>query len=285
MRRLSVDDEIVYRLGCRLPGLMLWMKERFAKEFEMRLMNCVSVVSAAGMAVAASAQVSSINSLVVHERVYNDFPTSVLSTSATPSSFHVREDFAAGTVGNYANKHYATFSADGVSDYLFANADSFQISFNVNLDAFAGSPRKEAGLFFANHHPDGWDNEGPFMVASDGESAIFGGGLPFTGFGGGAYTRGTTVAVQFNYFAPSGGGQAAYEAIFNGVSSGVKKFDDPAFNGINDGSKISFYSQNQRNPFVNDFVDLNYTNIKIIPTPASGAIFGLVTLVGLRRRR
>lgn len=251
----------------------------------MRVMNCVGIVLAAGLAASASAQIGSINSLVVHERQWNDFPTSSLTTSATADSFHVHEEFAAGTVGNYANKHWASFSADGTTDYLFRNQDSFQISFNINLNAFAGQPRKEAGLFIFNHHPDGWNAEGPFMVASDGESAIFGGAMPFTGFGNAAYALGTTVAVQFNYFAPSGGGLAAYEAIFNGVSSGVKKFDDPAFNGFNDGSVIAFYSQNQRNPFVDDFVDLNYTNIKIIPTPATGAIFGLVSLVGLRRRR
>lgn len=251
----------------------------------MRVMNCVGIVLAAGLAATASAQISSINSLVVHERQWNDFPTSSLTTSATANSFHVREDFAAGTVGNYANKHWASFSADGVTDYQFQNAESFQISFNINLNAFAGQPRKEAGLFIFNHHPDGWNAEGQFMTASDGEAAIFAGALPFTGFGNNAYALGTTVAVQFNYFAPSGGGQAAYEAIFNGVSSGIKKFDDPAFNGINDGSVITFYSQNQRNPFVDDFVDLNYTNISIIPTPATGAIFGLVSLVGLRRRR
>ncbi len=251
----------------------------------MRVMNGVGIVLAAGMAAAASAQVGSINSLVVSERVWNDFPTSVLSTSATANSFHVREDFAAGTVGNYANKHFATFSANGTTAYEFQNAESFQISFNINLNAFATQPRKEAGLFFMNPHIDGWTNEGPFMVASDGESALFGGGLPFHGYGNAAYALGTTVSVVFNYFAPPGGGQAAYEAIFNGVSSGVKKFTDPSFNGLNNGTKIALYSQNQRNPFVDDFVDLNYTNVQVIPTPASGAIFGLVTLAALRRRR
>jgi len=243
-------------------------------------------IAAVGLAGTAFAAPNSINSVVVTERAWNDFPASTLvTTNAYPASVRFQESFPQFTPGNFANKHWATFSNDGATDYLFQQSEDFTITTTVRVNAVAGQPRKEAGLFFRNPHQVNplFINEGAFMVASDGEVAVFGAGLDFHGFGGAAYTLGTTATLEFRYY--HNGVIPQYEAIFNGISSGVKGFGDPDFQGFNNGSRIALQAQNQRNPLIADFSDIEYGGTSVVPTPASFGVMGLGLLAMGRRRR
>jgi len=253
--------------------------------------------------------ISAANGLQVHARVFNDFPTSTLTIDgvdrplpevfARPGlgTYHVNEQFPLGVMGSFANKHEAYLSTDGgataLSLYTF---QSWQMDFDIKLTAPAGAPRKEAGLFIANPRPSlGYTDEGLVMVASDGEVAVFGAVMPFSGLGGGTYTLGETAHVTFRYFAP---GEVdpllgAYQLIFSDPVAGVKDTGVKLWGaaepdgtvGFNNGTKIAFHAQNQRNPLIADEADHVYSNIVIVPAPGAMALIGLGGLVAGRRRR
>lgn len=242
-----------------------------------------SILVAAGLVAPAFAGITDVNSVVVQSRVWNDYPGSDLSiTNAFPSSIGILEQsFGAG---GFANRHDAVFSADGVNPYLLQTNDGFDISFEVSLDAGSISPRKEAGIRF---NFMGFD--GLFILASDGESAAFGGVLPFHTFGGSAYTLGDTVDMRVIYTpdddpVPSLGDASTIEYIFNGVSSGPLEFSNLE-NGFIPNTQIAVYSQaapDDSNP--GDFVNLQYSNFVITPEPTSLALLAMGSLLALRRR-
>lgn len=261
--------------------------------------------------VAASAfadDISAANGLFVRARVFNDFPTSTLTIDgvsrpvpedfARPGmgTFHVNEQFPAGTQGNFANKHLGYLSTDGGASALSLHVgQSWEMSFDIKLSAPGGAPRKEAGVRIENPRPSlGYTDEGLLLIASDGEVAVFGGVMPFTGFGS-AYTLGETASVTFRYFAP--GVQdptlGAYQVLFNDPIKGLKDSgikiwgatEPDGTKGFNDGTKVAFVAQNQRNPIIDDSGDFVYSNISIIPAPGSLALVGMGGLMAARRRR
>lgn len=282
-----------------------------------------AVVALAGIAAAASAQITSINGLRVEYRQFNDFGTSNLSIGPaagplvaqpqTPGStalplaggVRIRDEFPIPTAGNFANKHTALLSNDaGATAYQFMNNQSFDIS--VSFTMSNGDPlrsRKEGGFAFFVPNGTGGIDEGRLLVASNsfgpsgpftpGETAIFGGTMPFTGgnpgsgWGNGTYADGSTVTLRFVYNAPGDSGpQASYEAFFNGQSSGLKYWDVNGPNGFRDGTTIGFVGQFTRVPIVADFGDVTYGNISItVPTPGALALIGLAGLAATRRRR
>lgn len=224
----------------------------------------------------------------------------------------IREDFAAfvPSNGGFANRHLVTFSADnGASNYQFARGESFYVQTTVKIDTAGGlgSPRREAGFTFFNNRTvvdpgpvaATFTDEGYMMVASDGEVAIFGGALPFHSFGSSAYTLGSTATIGFAYYAPGVlGANARVEYLLNGVSSGIKEMTngsdlsgptlaDPAFGagGISNYATMGVRAQNQRNFVINDFSDVQYGAVSIIPAPGAAALLGLAGLVAGRRRR
>lgn len=263
-------------------------------------MNKVCVMGAALMAMAGGAMaidMSTINGFK-YEKLWNDFPTATATVTNAFPNFGVREDFAAGTVGGYANKHVGWLSNDGGASAITNNySQSWTLSFNVRIDtAFGmGQPRREAGIEVHNpRNPSyGWVDEGQVLIASDGEVAVFGASMPFTGFGN-IYTLGTTAAVSFEYFAPGAVDpvKGAYRLTFTDAvtglhSSGLKIWGDEgdALYGINYGAKIGLKAQNQRNPFIDDFSDIQYTNVNVVPAPAAIGLLGLAGLAAGRRRR
>ena len=256
----------------------------------------VAVMASAGSAMAID--MSTVNSFN-YQKLWNDFPTAVSHVTNAFPSFGVREEFAAGTVGGFANKHVGWLSNDGGASPLTNNYNqSWTLSFNVTINtAFGvGQPRREAGIEVHNpRNPvfGGWTDEGQVLIASDGEVAVFGASMPFTGFGN-IYTLGTTAGVIFEYFAPGAVDplKGAYQLTFidavTGVhSSGLKIWgnEGDALYGINYGAKIGLKAQNQRNPFIEDFSDIQYTNVSVVPAPAALGLLGLAGLAAGRRRR
>jgi hypothetical protein len=238
------------------------------------------------LAAPALAAVTDINSVVIQERFFNDFPGSTLTTV---NNFPTDVSFTESNygAGGFANRHNAVYSADGSTAYGLTQSDGFDISFNVLIDAGSLSPRKEGGIRFDS----GITGDGLFIVASDGEVAAFGGPLPFHSFGAGAYTAGTTAGMRVIYRPDDDtdafdGDASTMEYFFNGVSSGQLDISNTE-NGWASGTTISNYLQvapDTGNP--GDFAIAEYSNIAIsVPEPGTLLLLGLGGVLALRRRR
>ncbi len=268
-------------------------------------MKQVAFVSAlvlmAGAAVAQD--ISTVNSVMVQDRVWNDFPGSTLvTTNAYPGSVRWEEQFAVGEPGNFANKHMAWFSNDGgASAFEMFVGQSWTIEFDIRISAPGLLPRKEGGLQLNNPRFGGaWIDEGRVLVATNdwgnpggpGEVAVFGGAMPFHSFGG-VYTTGTTAHLSFSYIAPGVlGPEGAYRLIFTDAVTGVHDSGNKIWGvepdgtvGFNNGSKAAMVAQNTRNPIIADSSDIEYSNIHVIPAPGAALMLGLAGLAAGRRRR
>ncbi|MCC6678859.1 MAG: PEP-CTERM sorting domain-containing protein [Phycisphaerales bacterium] len=273
--------------------------------------NRFAIAAFVVVGVAASAfadDISASNGLFVRARVFNDFPTSTLTIDgvsqpvpldyARPGmgTFHINEQFPMGTLGSFANKHMGYLSGDaGASPLNLHIGQSWSLDVDVKISAPSGAPRKEGAIQIENPRPSlGFVDEGHILVASDGEVAVFGGAMPFTGFGN-SYTLGQTAHLTFRYFAPGEMDPTlgAYQLIFSdpvlGVKdSGVKIWgagEPDGIKGFNDGTHLAFVAQNQRNPVIDDSSDFIYSNITIVPAPGALALLGVGGLVAARRRR
>ncbi len=246
------------------------------------LKSSLSLMLLAAAGAALAGDVTSINSVIIQERVFNDFPNSTLTSVDNFPALVSFTETDYGT-GGWANRHDAVFSTDDTNPFLLQTSDAFHIAFDIMLDAGSVSPRKEAGIRF---NFNGFD--GLFIIASDGESAAFGGVLPFFSFGGSAYTPGTVARMEVIYTPdddpdPSDGDASTIEYILNGVSSGPLDFGNLE-NGFIPDTQIAVYVQSQPdtgNP--GDFVIAEFSNFSIVPEPATVllAVLGL----GLIRRR
>jgi hypothetical protein len=263
-----------------------------------------------GLAAGAAAQdISQVNGYVVKTRVFNDFSGTSLfinenpeanpgqqDTFASPGSggMRFREQFTAFQQGSFANKHLAYLSTDGGNTELgLSHVQSWSIDLNIRISAPGPGPRKEAGIRVENPRPGlGYTDEGLILVASDGEVAVFGGVMPFTGLGP-IYTLGTTANLRFEFFAPGTvDARGAYRLTFTDAvtgfhDSGLKIWgnEPDGTAGYNYGTRLALVAQNQRNPLIDDSSDIEYSNIRIVPAPGAAALLGLGGLVALRRRR
>ena len=254
----------------------------------------LAVAVAAG---AAFGSISSINSWKVEERIFNDLPGSSLTTTNNYAGGHLEfnEQFPFPTPGGFANKHIGWFSDDGTTRHQFQNAEGFTLNFDVRISAPAGAPRKEAGIEIHNPRTSlGYTDEGQVLIASDGEVAVFGAVMPFSGLGF-IYTLGTTAHVSFQYVNPGvvDPSLGAYRLIFNDAVTGSHDTgykiwgagEPDGTNGWNNGTEIGLKAQNQRNPLINDFSDIDYSNVSIVPAPGAASLLGLAGLMAGRRRR
>src|SRR6266853_2322929 len=191
-----------------------------------------------GFTMAASAQISTINTVVFTPRQYNDVPGATLTVvSNYPSLISFEEQNVSKATG-FANRDSWHFSSDsGASPYLFNNNDAFTITMTVTLTGDPISPRKEAGFVFNNPLNDG----GEFIVNTDGhEFVAFGGFLPFYAFPRN-FNSGDTVTMGLTVFKDSNGKNAIiyfaktattcmesppleFDNIEQGVSNGTKIF-------------------------------------------------------------
>jgi hypothetical protein len=281
----------------------------------------LSLVAFAALAGAANAQdISQVNGYHTWGRLFADFPTSTLTINGvnTPdtgmpgpelgsiagtSTVHFVETFPVGAPGNFANKHVAWLSTDnGATRAQTYVGQSWSLNFNVNMAVGSALPRKEAGIEVWQNRPGlGFNDEGQVLIASNdfgnpgsgrGEVAVFGGTMPFTGFGD-VYTLGTTAHVSFNYFAPGvvDPTKGAYRLIFTDAVTGVHDSGFKIWGNEPDGivgltgAHIGLKDQNQRNPFIADSADVLYSNVSIVPAPAAMGLLGLAGLAGTRRRR
>ncbi|MBZ0270175.1 hypothetical protein K8I85_18635 [bacterium] len=137
------------------------------------------------------------NSAVLTTRVFNDCPSSILTTTNNyPALISISDDVL--DCGGFANLHIWDFSEDGATGAVFNNNSSFVVSTEITI---SGTSDGEAGLRISpwwSQQVDGRLN----VRSTDGEIAAFGGRLPFysfTGSQGVTYVKGTTITLTVTY--------------------------------------------------------------------------------------
>jgi len=187
-------------------------------------------------AVAALALASTVgatptpNSAVLHLRVFDDCPISVLNSSNLfPASITIDDQNATAPIcAGFANLHTWRFSTDGVNAIQFVNGDAFQYSCTMVLNG-AGEGGLNLSPWFSP------DADGLFNVrTTDGEIACFGGRMPFFSFTaafGLHYVNNTPITLGITYIPNGLSGvspaQIKYDLIYGGSSytSGLLNFD------------------------------------------------------------
>jgi len=207
-----------------------------------------------GFTMAASAQISTINSVVYTPRQFNDVPAATLTVvSNYPSLISFEEQNVSKPTG-FANRDSWHFSKDsGASPFLFGNNDAFTITMDVTLTGDPISPRKEAGFVFNNPLNDG----GEFIVNTDGhEFVAFGGFLPFYTFSGNntafKFNSGDTVRMGLTVFKDSNGKNAIIYFAGNATACAVSpplEFSNTEL-GVIDGTSIGGYLQIVNSPTI-----------------------------------
>jgi hypothetical protein len=172
-----------------------------------------------------------VDSALINERIFNDCPTSVLTTvNAYPGTISIDDQVL--DCGGFANLHNWRFSDDGgATAAVFNNDSAFKFSANLTI---SGTSDGEAGLQVSPWWSQ--DVDGRLNVrTTDGEIAAFGGRLPFYSFTaeqGVTYTKGTTIRLTITYL-PNGLSMESpatieYELLYNNTqyTSGELPFDE-----------------------------------------------------------
>lgn len=235
------------------------------------------------IAISAHAQVSSIDSVVVQPRVFNDVPdAAAIYSGAYPSSITLGETGVSAASG-YANRDVWRFSSDGATPYVFGNDDFFKATMTVTLTGTPISPRKEAGFLLNSVGGDG-----QFILNTDGHEVVaFGGPFPFHPFPA-TFNSGDTVTLGMTYTLNEQGKRVMIYSA-NGVDAPAKEFTNLE-QGIIDGSTLGGYFQivndpgNPSNAGQAVFANISIIPI-VIPEPSTLALFGLGFLPLLWRRR
>ncbi len=238
-------------------------------------------------ATAAFAQVSSIDSVKVTPRVFNDVPGATFTQfNSYPTDVSFGESGVSASGGGFANRDEWQFSNNGGSTaYQFQGNDYFSASMTLTLTASSLTQRKEAGFLMTSPNFPGGDLQ--FFVDTDAHEVVQVGGVGFYSFNnsqGITYTAGTPITLGITYFLNTDG-KAAFIFTANGVNSPVEEF---ASGNIGSTATLGGYFQ-----IVNDPTDPNnsgtasFANIGItpVPEPSTLALAGLGLLPILLRRR
>ncbi len=228
------------------------------------------------------------NSAVINERVFNDCPTSILTTVNNYPSLVAIEDTQLDC-GGFANLHNWRFSEDGMTEAVFNNGDAFTFCAVLTI---TGAGEGEAGLMISPW----WSQEvdGRFNVrTTDGEIACFGGRLPFfsfTGTFGVTYQKGDAIFLRIVYLPndlnSTNPATVEYELIYNGwgaLSSGPLPFDegnpaeDPPYglwgmlNDARVGAHVQAFLQagNPNAGLRAEWTQICFDNLDVVPTESA----------------
>jgi hypothetical protein len=223
------------------------------------LIVALSVAALAG----ANAQVSSINSVAVTPRFYDDIKTATLTVVTNyPALISFDEENVTSTSG-FANRDVWHFSNDnGATAYLFQGTDYFTMTMSVTLTGNPASPRKEAGFVFNNPANDG----GEFILDTDAHEVVaFGGFLPFYAFPK-TFQSGDTIRMGITILKDSNGKNAIIYSA-NDVSSPPLEFGNTE-QGVINNTTIGGYFQIQTSSTSPNSGSVAFANLSI-GTPLS----------------
>jgi hypothetical protein len=228
--------------------------------------NGAYAVSNSGSAVFQNITITgdpSINSDIIHTRVFNDYPSATLTTvNNYPSLVSFGESNVVAPSG-FANRDDWRFSSDGgATDHLFQNTEYWSVSLSLTLTGSPTSPRKEAGIRLDSSI----GGDGLFILDTDAHEIVaFGGPLPFYSFGN-TFNSGDTVLMGMTYENVGGTNGIVYSA--NGVNSPFLPMSNTE-QGVINGSTLGGYFQIQG----------------VVPEPSAIALLGLGLLPLVFRRR
>jgi hypothetical protein len=223
------------------------------------------------------------NSATIETRIFNDCPTSTLSsTNLYPALVSITDVMNPACVG-FANLHVWALSEDGINPALFVNSSHFSLSADVTI---SGDGEGEGGMRFSPWYTHA---DGRFMInASTGEIACFSGRVPFYTFTGGqglTYVKGTTVKMEIIYLANglNSGSPATLEYKYTDgsgtYSSGALAYDEgnttEAVHGLwgnTHDSTAGGYFQPRANTgedLTATWANITFTNLDVVSTQKS----------------
>jgi hypothetical protein len=265
----------------------------------------------AGLCLAAAggayAQVSSINSLFVDPRVFDDMPAATLTTvNNSPSGISFTEANVSSASGSLNRDVWYFSNNGGTSAYQFQNGDYFSASFGVTLTGGTSGFDLEAGFLFSN--PSGsFGGDLQSLVTAAGVVVQFGGPsyYPFSPAAGGFpgaggsvpnYVNGVTEIMTLIYAKDPITGNNAFEYAVNGqfaaFSAGDPYFDlgpgvDIGAAGDELGGYFQIANAGTANPNSTGEGAFSGITITSIPEPTSFLLLGagIAPLLLFRRRR
>jgi hypothetical protein len=214
---------------------------------------------------AARAQfITDFNSLIENDYHFFCCTSDLAVTNNYPTSAIIDDDYTATSGGiHFTNRHDLIFSSDGgATPRQIDSTDSFDLSFDIKLEAGAISPRKEAGIFL--------DTGGgsQFIVNTDShEIVVFGGFQPFYSFNtnfGISYNAGDTINMREVYYGKTASTPGKFQYIVkkDGTTYSSPVIDSPAGEmGILDNSTLMVYLQGKAASAA-DFARATFTNFQ-----------------------